>query len=159
VLFHINYDRVLLRCIKCKDADKVLKELHDGPIGGHFMGNTTDQKIPRVGYYWPTLFRDAHTYARNCKTCQISMGRENRATVPLQPVVISRPFKQWGLDIIGEITSSSSKQRRYILIFIDYFMKWVEVVPLTHVNKKSGDPIHRATVDHKVWYAFCLCFL
>jgi hypothetical protein len=101
VLFHVNYDGVLLRCLKHEHADKVLKELHDGPAGGHFTRNTNSHKILRAGYYWPTLFRDAHTYARNCKTCQISTGREKRAVVPLQPVVISRPFEQWGLDIIG----------------------------------------------------------
>jgi hypothetical protein len=72
----------------------------------------------------------------NCKTCQISTGREKRAVVPLQPVVVSRPFEQWGLDIIGEITPSSSKQHRYILTATYYFTKWTEVVPLTHVNEK-----------------------
>jgi hypothetical protein len=109
VLFHVNYDGVVLRCLKREDADKVLKEIHDGPAGGLFAGNTTAHKIMRVGYYWPTMFKDAHTYARNCKTCQISTGREKREVVPLQSVVVSRPFEQWGLDIIGEITPSSSK--------------------------------------------------
>jgi hypothetical protein len=109
VLFYVNYDGVLLRYIECEDADKVLKELHDGPTGGHFAGNTTAHKILRSGYYGHTLFRDAHTYARNCKTCQISVGREKREVVPLQPVAISRPLEQWGLDVIGEITMSYSK--------------------------------------------------
>jgi hypothetical protein len=74
----MNYDGVLLRCLECEDIDKVLKELHDGLAGGHFARNTTTHKILRVRYYWPTLFRDAHTYARNCKTCQISARREKR---------------------------------------------------------------------------------
>jgi hypothetical protein len=51
VLFRINYDGVLLRCIEREDAEKVLRELHDGPLGGHFAGNTTSHKILRVGYY------------------------------------------------------------------------------------------------------------
>jgi hypothetical protein len=136
VLFRINYDGVLLRCLEHEDANKVLKELHDGPACGNFTGNTTAHKILRVGYYWPTLFRDAHTYARNYKTCQISTGREKRAVVPIQSVVVSRPFDQWGLDIIGELTSSSSKHHRYILTTIDYFAKWVKAIPLTHVNEK-----------------------
>jgi hypothetical protein len=129
VLFQVNYDGVLLRCLEHEDADKVLKELHDGPVGGHFAGDTTAHKILRDGYYWPTLFKDAHTYARNCKTCQISIGREKRAVVPLQPVVVSRPFEQWGLDIIGDITPISSKQHKYILTATDYFTKWAEAIP------------------------------
>jgi hypothetical protein len=64
------------------------------------------------------------------------MGREKRAVSPLQLVIISLPFDQWGLDIIGEITPSSSKQHKYILTATYYFTKWAEVVPLTHVNEK-----------------------
>jgi hypothetical protein len=136
VLFRVNYDGVLLRCLEREDVDKILKELHDGPAGGHFAGNTTAHNILRADYYWPTLFRDAHTYARNCKIFQMSTGREKRAVVPLQPVAVSRTFEQWGLDIIGEITPSSSKQHGYILTATDYFTKWAEAIPLTHVNEK-----------------------
>jgi hypothetical protein len=136
VLFRVNYDGVLLRCLECDDVEKVLKELHDGPAGGHFSGNTTAHKILTAGYYWPTLFKDTHTYARNYKTCQISAGREKRVAVPLQPVVVSRLFEQWGLDIIGEITLSSSKQHRYILTTTYCFTKWAEAIPLTHLNEK-----------------------
>jgi hypothetical protein len=56
--------------------------------------------------------------------------------VPLQPVTVSRPFEQWGLDIIGEITPSSLKRHKYILTATDYFTKWAESIPLTHVNEK-----------------------
>jgi hypothetical protein len=137
MLFRVNYDGVLLICLEREDTNKVLKELHDGPTGGHFAGNTTTHKILRVGYYWPTLFMDSHTYAGNCKNFQISVGREKREAIPFEPVAISSPFKQWGLDIIGEITLSSLKQHRYILTSIYYFMKWEEAVPLTHVNEKA----------------------
>jgi hypothetical protein len=51
-------------------------------------------------------------------------------------VVISRPFEKRGLDIIREITPSSSKQHKYILITTYYFTKWAEAIPLTHVNEK-----------------------
>jgi hypothetical protein len=63
-------------------------------------------------------------------------GREKRAIVPLQSVTVSRPFEQWGLDIIEEITPRSSKQHKYILTTTDYFTKWAEAIPLTHVNEK-----------------------
>jgi hypothetical protein len=66
----------------------------------------------------------------------MSIGKEKRAAVPLQPVTVSRSFEQWGLDIIGEITPNSSKQHKYILTATDYFTKWVEAIPLTHINEK-----------------------
>ena len=113
-----------------------MKALHDHPVGGHFVGNTTAHKVLRVGYYWPTLFKGSHAYARNCKTCQISVGKERRAAIPLQHVTVSRPFEQWGLDIIGEIMPNSSKLHKYILTASDYFTKWEKAIPLTHVNEK-----------------------
>jgi hypothetical protein len=136
ILFWINYDGVLLICIEHEDADTVPKELHDGPAGGHFVGNTTTHKILRDNYYWHTLFKDAHTYPRNYKTCQMSTRKEKKETIPLQPMTFSRHFEQWGLDIIGEITPSSSKQHKYILTAINYFTKWEDSIPLTHLNEK-----------------------
>jgi len=92
-LFRVNYDGVLLRCLEREDAEKVLRETHDGSTGGHFAGNTRAHKILRFICYWPTLFRETHTYSRNCKSSQISAGREKIVVVPLQKVTISRPFK------------------------------------------------------------------
>lgn len=62
------------------------------------------------------------------------MGRKNKPSLPLQLVNIDQPFKQWGLDIIGEIVPHSSKQHKYILTATDYFTKWVEAVPLKTSN-------------------------
>ena len=62
VLFQENYDKVLLRCLEKDDAEDILIELHDGPAGGHFSGDTTTHKVLRTCYYWPTPFRDAHAY-------------------------------------------------------------------------------------------------
>jgi hypothetical protein len=92
------------------------------------------------------------------KLVKISVGREKRATIPLQPVIVSRPFEQWGLDIIGEITPSSSKQHKYILTATDYFTKWAEAIPLTHVNEKVVIQFIEQQVDHKVWCPFCSSF-
>ena len=50
-LFRKKYDGVFLRCLEHEDAKKVVAELHDGPTGGHFSGDTTTHKILRAGYY------------------------------------------------------------------------------------------------------------
>eukprot|EP00253_Pinus_taeda_P012640 PITA_12640 len=72
VLFRQNYDSVLLRCLEKQEAQRVLQELHDGPVGGHFGVDTIAHKVIHAGYYWPTLFRDAHEYVRKCRNCQTS---------------------------------------------------------------------------------------
>eukprot|EP00253_Pinus_taeda_P032840 PITA_32840 len=123
VLFRQNYDSILLRCLEKPEAQKVLQELHDGLEGQHFGADTTAHKVIHAGYYWPTLFRDAHEYVRKCRNCQTSSGRQRKPAFPLQPVNVEQPFEQWGLDIIGEITPHSSKQHKYILTATGYFTK------------------------------------
>ena len=64
-----------MRCLEQDDTSKVVKELHDGPVGGNFSGYTMEHKILRVGYYWPTLVKDAYAYLGKCDTCRRSGGR------------------------------------------------------------------------------------
>eukprot|EP00253_Pinus_taeda_P004051 PITA_04051 len=137
ILFRMNYDSILLRCLEKYEAEKVLQELHDGIAGGHYTGDATAHKILRAGYYWPMLFKDSHNYVRKCQVCQTTTGRQKKPSLPLQTVNIEQPFSQWGLDLIGEIIPYSSKQHRYILTATDYFTKWVEVVPLKTANAEN----------------------
>ena len=51
--------------------------------------------------------------------------------------MITEPFKQWGIDIIGEIKPNSSLQQKYILTTVDYFTKWVEAIPLCKANEEA----------------------
>ena len=132
-MFRKNYDGVFLRCLEQEDAKKFVAKLHDGPTGGHFSGDTTAHNIIQAGYYWPTLFKDVHAHARKCDTCQRSGGRQAKAAGPLKPVIISEPFEQWGIDIIGEINPNSSLQHKYIPTATDYFTRWVEAIPLRKV--------------------------
>ena len=112
-----------------------MSELHDGLAGGHYSGDTTTHKILRAGYYWHTLFKYAHTHVKKCDICQRCGGRQPKVAAPLNPVMISEPFEQWGLDIIGEIKPNSSLQHKYILTTIDYFTCWVEAISLRKINE------------------------
>lgn len=39
--------------------------------------------------------------------------------------------------MVGKIRPASSKGHKYILIGIDYFTKWIEVVPLINVDQEA----------------------
>ncbi|XP_070036158.1 uncharacterized protein [Nicotiana tomentosiformis] len=45
-------------------------------------------------------------------------------------------FSAWGMDIIRPIEPAASNGHRFILVSIDYFTKWVEVVSYKTVTKK-----------------------
>jgi hypothetical protein len=40
------------------------------------------------------------------------------------------------LDFIGEINPSSSGKHRWIITATDYFMKWIEEIPIRNMTKK-----------------------
>jgi len=53
------------------------------------------------------------------------MGKLNLSNeMPLQPQVLIEPFEKKALDFVGPI-SPPSKQKKYILVYIDYVTKWV----------------------------------
>ena len=56
--------------------------------------------------------------------------KQKFAPLPMIPVHIEEPFRQWGIDFIGEIHPASSSQHEWILTATDYFTKWVEVIPV-----------------------------
>jgi len=137
IVFRTNYDFVLLICLEKSEVEKVFQELQDGLAGRHYAGDATTHKILRTSYYWPTLFKDSHSYVRKGQICQTTAGRQKKPSLPLHPVNIEQPFSQWGLDIIGEIIPHSSKQHKYILTATYYFTKWVEAVPLKMANAEN----------------------
>lgn len=51
ILFRSNQEGVLLRWLEKEDYVRVLNELHQGPAGGHFRGETTMHKVLKAGYY------------------------------------------------------------------------------------------------------------
>ena len=83
------------------------------------------------------FFKDAHAHVRKCDACQRGVGRQAKVVGPLKLVMISEPFEQWWIDIIGEINPNSSLQHKYILIATDYFAIWVEAIPLRKVNEDA----------------------
>ena len=130
ILFKKYFNGALLRCIDINQAERMIKELHDGLDGGHFSARKTTMKIMRVGYYWPSLFHYCHKYVRRCEKCAFFSGKKNLAALPVHSIQVDQPFAQWGLDFIGPINPPSSFGHKWILAATDYFARWTEVVAL-----------------------------
>jgi hypothetical protein len=137
VLFRKDLNGVLLRCINSDQVNRMLEEFHDGPNGGHFTARTIAMKIMRAGYYWPTLFCDAHRHVRRCTQCAFFSGKQRLAALPLHPIQVDQPFTQWGLDFIGPINPPSSAGHKWILATTDYFTRWTEAVALKDATEPS----------------------
>nr|GFB42052.1 reverse transcriptase domain-containing protein [Tanacetum cinerariifolium] len=68
--FRVCADQIIRRCMHGQEAFDILKACHEGPTGGHYGVNLTAKKVFDVGFFWPTIYRDAHTMIKSCDTCK-----------------------------------------------------------------------------------------
>ncbi|GKD94618.1 reverse transcriptase domain-containing protein [Tanacetum coccineum] len=59
-LFRIGADQVIRRCVYGQEAIDILTACHNGPTGGHHGANYAAKKVFDSGFYWSTIYRDAH---------------------------------------------------------------------------------------------------
>ena len=136
-LYRRGVDGVLRRCVSEPEASRIVIACHDGTCGGHFSGRLTAQKILRAGYFWPTMFADAHRHATKCDACQRYARNDLHMAFPLIPSLPLLPFEKWGIDYVGPVHPTSSRQMAYIILAVDYLTKWVEAKAVKVANKKT----------------------
>ncbi|GKF23402.1 reverse transcriptase domain-containing protein, partial [Tanacetum coccineum] len=69
-LFKICADQVIRCYVSGQEALDILKACHSGPTRGHYGANYTAKKIFDLGFYWPTIYKDAHDFVTRCDICQ-----------------------------------------------------------------------------------------
>ncbi|GJS97580.1 reverse transcriptase domain-containing protein, partial [Tanacetum coccineum] len=69
-LFRIYVDQIIRRCVDGKKAMDIFEACHHGPTGGHHGPNYTAKKVFNPGFFWPTIYLDAHDMVKHCDACQ-----------------------------------------------------------------------------------------
>ncbi len=139
-LYRKSFTSPLLRCLRPTEANYALREVHEGICGNHLGGRALAHKILRQGYYWPTLQKDAMDFVKRCDRCQRNANVQRRPSALLTSISSPWPFAQWGIDILGPFPLATG-QRKFLVVSIDYFTKWVEGDP------SSGSPSRRCGIS------------
>ncbi|GJV98483.1 reverse transcriptase domain-containing protein [Tanacetum coccineum] len=109
--------------LMCDASDFVI-----GTTGGQHSANLTARKIFDVGFFWPTIYQDAHTMIKSCDTCQRQGKISQQDEMPQNAIQVCEIFDVWGIDFMGPFPSSHGN--KYILVAVDYLSKWVEAKAL-----------------------------
>nr|GEW84393.1 reverse transcriptase domain-containing protein [Tanacetum cinerariifolium] len=100
-LFIICADQVIRRCVHDQKAIDILKACHNGPTGGHHGSNYTAKKLFDSGFYWPTIYRDAHDLVKSCDACQRQGKISQRDEMPQNSIQVCEIFNVWAIDFMG----------------------------------------------------------
>ncbi|GJQ90507.1 reverse transcriptase domain-containing protein [Tanacetum coccineum] len=105
----------------------ILESCHCGLLGD-ILVPITQRKIFDSGFYWPTIYKDAHDFVTRCDICQRQGKITQRDEMPQNSIQVCEIFDIWGIDFMGPFPSS--RGNKYILVAVDYLSKWVEAKAL-----------------------------
>jgi len=87
-------------------------------------------------YYWPGLSDDTKIQINQCAECQLMKNNAARIRAPLQPTIVGEPFERIAIDISGPF-HHSKHGHRYIMAVIDYFSKFLVLIPLRRIDTET----------------------
>ena len=111
-----------LRCLIPEEADCVMQKVHERVCRNLSKSRSLVHKLIRVGYYWPTMQKDAIAYVKTCDKCQRFSNLIWQLTEKLTPMMAPWPFAQWGLDIMG-LFPIAIRPLKFLVVGIEYFTK------------------------------------
>ena len=69
-----------LKCVNEEKANYILEEIYERVCGDHVGLKFLVNKVIRIGYFWPTLQKDAKEFIKRCDKCQ-SFGNVQRISL------------------------------------------------------------------------------
>ena len=115
-LYRRSYDGIHLRCLKRKESERIMEEVHNGACGPHMNGRMLAMKILRIGYYWNMMETNCVDFMKSFHDCQTHANLNHIPPSKLYSMTSLWPFSIWGIDVIGRIVPKASNGHKYILV-------------------------------------------
>nr|GEX40105.1 reverse transcriptase domain-containing protein [Tanacetum cinerariifolium] len=84
--------QIIRQCVHGQEAIDILKACHEGPTGGHHGANLTAKKVFDAGFFWPTIYRDAHAMIKSCNMSQRQGNILQRDEMPQNAIQVCEIF-------------------------------------------------------------------
>ena len=136
-LYRWSTDGIQLLCLDRASTDRVMREVHVGVCGPHIGGHMLARKIMRTEYFLLTMETNCCQFVQRCLKCQIHEDLIHVPPSELHVLTSPWPFSVWSIDIIGKISPKSSSGHEFILVAIDYFIKWVETASYARLTSSG----------------------
>jgi hypothetical protein len=105
-LYKKSITGILQWCSTPQEGQEILKDIHAGLCEHHASSRAIAAKAFHAGFYWLTAIEDAKDIVRKCEACQCFASRPHAPIAELQPIPLSWPFAQWGLDMVEKLHKS-----------------------------------------------------
>jgi hypothetical protein len=107
-------------------VDKVIQELHSHPLGGH-LGARKLHSIVSDHFVIGNGLRSVQRVVNGCIRCkQRKVPQQKFGLLSSKPP--AEPWKLVAVDFAGPLAESKDGNR-FVLVFVDHFTKWVELIP------------------------------
>ena len=106
----------------------LLHMVHEDTLAGHLGRFKTYKRLQSLAF-WPTMNRDVRVFVQDCQTCQRYKPECRKVAGMLQQTIVNRPWEMLGVDLMGPFPRSTAGNL-YLLVFVDYYSRWVELFPL-----------------------------
>ncbi|XP_071712958.1 uncharacterized protein [Rutidosis leptorrhynchoides] len=70
ILYRKSYCGPMMQCVGLIEAEMIIDEVHNASCALYSGYKTITEKIMRMGYFWPSLYRDVAKIVKRCKSCQ-----------------------------------------------------------------------------------------
>lgn len=85
------------------EAKNILEEVHEGICGDYMDARSLVGKIMRVGYFWPTMLKEAKEFVKTYDRCQRYGNVQRLLGEKMTTITSPCPFAQWGINIMGPL--------------------------------------------------------
>ncbi|XP_071727830.1 uncharacterized protein [Rutidosis leptorrhynchoides] len=113
VLYRKSFLGPHLWCLNPTQAESIIREVHEGMCALHSGHKTVASKIMRLGYKWPSMYKDAVEVIRKCQSCQLHAPVSKAPRHPMISVASPWLFCKWAIDIVGPFPAVSDNGTQF----------------------------------------------